>query len=167
MVVTSTRLRRLGCSSSRSARPQSACRLRGRRARPWRPQRSALQLIGDLSHNDQLRAWGRKGNWRLGSSSLLWQWKQRIDRRFMAGFQPNPSMQPSMERAAIDNDRQMACRGCAAKLPAEPHRCSCGGWAGKTWAEPQRCRLDRGDPPPCRASMVSRPWSATPGSTAG
>ena len=107
-----------GVWAVRAARPlarnlEALCR--GETARPWRPQPSALQLIGDLSQNDRLRAWGRRGRWRLGASSLAWRWKQRIDRRFMAGFAPAAAMQVS----AKDGDEAMACRGCAAKLPAE------------------------------------------------
>ncbi|AII42224.1 hypothetical protein KR100_02245 [Synechococcus sp. KORDI-100] len=133
-------------------------------ARPWRPQRSALQLIGDLSHNDQPRAWGRKGSWRLGSSSLLWQWKQRIDRRFMAGFQPKPSMQASMKRAAIDNDQQMVCRGCAAKLPAEPLIAALAEAGLATLGHsPADAAPIGGDPPMLQSvdgfpALVSDPW---------
>ena len=79
----------------------------GQPLRPWQPQRQALQLIG--SHQDA--AWARWSGWQLGPSPLLWRLKQRIDRAFMAGFQ-----QP----AAMANAAPMACRGCAAKLPAQP-----------------------------------------------
>ncbi len=79
----------------------------GKALRPWQPQRQALQLIG--SHQDA--AWARWSGWRLGPSPLLWRLKQRIDRAFMAGF-----LQP----AAMASAAPMACRGCAAKLPAQP-----------------------------------------------
>ena len=79
----------------------------GKRQRPWHPQREALQLIG--SNEDA--AWARWGGWRLGPSSLFWHLKQRIDRAFMAGFQQPGAMQEAAP---------MACRGCAAKLAAEP-----------------------------------------------
>ena len=79
----------------------------GQPLRPWHPQRQALQLIG--SHEDA--AWARWGSWRLGPSTLLWQLKQRIDRAFMAKFQ-----QP----AVMPDATPMACRGCAAKLAAQP-----------------------------------------------
>ena len=75
--------------------------------RPWHPQRQALQLIG----TGRDTAWARWRNWRLGPSTLLWTLKQRIDRAFMDGFQPPASMA---------GEAAMACRGCAAKLPAEP-----------------------------------------------
>ena len=42
---------------------------------------------------------------------MLWRWKTTIDARFMAMFQRTSSM---------DSDETMACRGCAAKLPAGP-----------------------------------------------
>ncbi len=74
---------------------------------PWQPQRRALQLIG--THRDM--AWAQWGGWRLGPSPLIWRLKQRIDHAFMAGFQ-----QP----ASMSDATPMACRGCAAKLPAQP-----------------------------------------------
>ena len=99
-----------GVWAVRAGRPlainlEAACR--GRPLRPWQPQRQALQLIG--SHQDA--AWARWGGWRLGPSPLIWQLKQRIDRAFMAGFQ---------RPAAMADAVPMACRGCAAKLPAQP-----------------------------------------------
>ncbi|QNI81050.1 bifunctional selenide/ water dikinase / oxidoreductase fusion protein [Synechococcus sp. RS9907] len=99
-----------GVWAVRAARPlainlEAACQ--DKPLRPWQPQRQALQLIG----THQNAAWARWGHWRLGSSPLLWRLKQRIDHAFMAGFQ-----QP----AAMDAAAPMACRGCAAKLPAQP-----------------------------------------------
>ena len=99
-----------GVWAVRAGRPlatnlEAACQ--GRQLLPWHPQRQALQLIS--SHMDT--AWARWGGWQLGPSPLLWHLKQRIDRAFMAGFQRPTSM----------NDvAPMACRGCAAKLPAQP-----------------------------------------------
>ena len=99
-----------GVWAVRAGRPladnlEAACQ--GRPLRPWKPQRHALQLIG--SHQDA--AWARWGGWRLGPSALLWKLKQRIDRAFMAGFRRPTSMADAAP---------MACRGCAAKLPAQP-----------------------------------------------
>ena len=51
---------------------------------------------------------GEIGNW---ADALLWRWKRHIDQRFMAGFQGTQPMASS---------GPMACRGCAAKLPAQP-----------------------------------------------
>ena len=99
-----------GVWAVRAGRPlatnlEAACQ--GQPLRPWQPQRQALQLIG--SHEDA--AWARWGSWRLGPSPLIWRLKQRIDRAFMAGFQ-RPLTMPDAA--------PMACRGCAAKLPAQP-----------------------------------------------
>ena len=99
-----------GVWAVRAGRPlaknlEAACQ--GRPLRPWHPQRQALQLIG--SHQDA--AWARWGGWRVGPSTFMWHLKQRIDRTFMAGFQ---------RPAAMTNSAPMACRGCAAKLPAQP-----------------------------------------------
>ena len=99
-----------GVWAVRAGRPlatnlEAACQ--GQPLNPWHPQRRALQLIG--THRNT--AWARWGGWRIGPSPFLWHVKQRIDRAFMAGF-----LQPeSMADAA-----PMACRGCAAKLPAQP-----------------------------------------------
>ena len=99
-----------GVWAVRAGRPlatnlEAACQ--GQPLHAWHPQRQALQLIG--SHEDA--AWARRGSWRLGLSPLLWRLKQRIDHTFMAGFQ-----QP----AEMPDAAPTACRGCAAKLPAQP-----------------------------------------------
>ena len=79
--------------------------------RPWRPQARALQLLGDGGwHPAGPRALAFLGLVALGPSGWIWQWKQRIDRAFMARF---AALQP-MAAAA------MACRGCAAKLASAP-----------------------------------------------
>ncbi|MDP5124015.1 MAG: AIR synthase-related protein [Cyanobium sp. MAG_04] len=84
----------------------------GRQLRPWRPQRWALQLLGDGS-NTRPQAVAFWGPWALGPSPLLWRWKQAVDRRFMAGFSELKAMGP-------DGAAAMACRGCAAKLATSP-----------------------------------------------
>ncbi|MBL6803683.1 MAG: selenide, water dikinase SelD [Synechococcus sp. BS307-5m-G38] len=84
---------------------EASCR--GRALRRWSPQQHAMQLLGD----QQGRAWARRGSWQLGPARLLWHWKRRIDRRFIAGFR---------QSAPMATGEPMACRGCAAKLPAQP-----------------------------------------------
>ncbi|MEB3200320.1 MAG: selenide, water dikinase SelD [Synechococcaceae cyanobacterium] len=84
--------------------------LEGRPLRPWRPQPRALQLLGDAA--DSPRAIACWGPWSWGPSRWLWSWKQRIDQAFIAGFQ-QPALAPQAAAA-------LACRGCAAKLPARP-----------------------------------------------
>ncbi|MCP9805206.1 selenide, water dikinase SelD [Cyanobium sp. T1B-Tous] len=86
----------------------------GRPLRPWRPQRWALQLLGDggsLRQKPQAVAFW--GPWAIGPSPLLWRWKHSLDQRFMARFSSLKAMDPG--RAS-----PMACRGCAAKLAASP-----------------------------------------------
>ena len=73
---------------------------------PWRPQRQALQLIG----NQRGQAWARRGVWTIGPHQLLWQLKRWIDQRFITKFSGNGKMR---------SETQIACRGCAAKLPAQ------------------------------------------------
>ena len=77
----------------------------------WNPQRRALQLVGHPSSAKQGSAWALWGNLCIGPYPWIWQWKQRLDRHFIAMFKTNIKM-TSAEAPS------MACRGCAAKLPA-------------------------------------------------
>jgi selenide, water dikinase len=86
---------------------------RGQKPRHWRPQRSALAILG-LGDGTALA-------WRNGialSGRAIWRWKDRIDRRWMAMY---AGMRPM---AAADS---MRCDGCAAKLPAEALRSALAG----------------------------------------
>ncbi len=87
---------------------EAACEARP--LRRWRPQRQALQLLGGFNKG-QATAWALRGSALLGPHPLLWRWKTTIDARFMAMFRRSRSM---------DSAETMACRGCAAKLPAGP-----------------------------------------------
>ena len=125
---------------------EAACK--GQPLRAWYPQRQALQLIG----SDRDTAWARWGRWKVGPSPVLFKLKQRIDRRFMAGFQrPKP----------MNGSAQMACRGCAAKLPAQPlaealDRAGLGGQpedAVTISANPWQLQSVDGFP-----ALVSDPW---------
>jgi selenide,water dikinase len=83
------------------SRPQQPLRV-------WKPQRWALQLLGE----GNFQALAFYGPFSLGPARWLWRWKDRIDRRFMRGFLPAAPMAAA--------EAPMACRGCAAKLPAAP-----------------------------------------------
>ena len=77
----------------------------------WRPQRRALQLLGDGGWGPQgPRAVAFWGPLALGPSPWLWRWKRHLDQRFLEGFAALAPMGPEA----------MACRGCAAKLAAGP-----------------------------------------------
>ncbi|GIS13452.1 MAG: hypothetical protein CM15mP116_00350 [Synechococcus sp.] len=125
---------------------EAACQ--GKPLVPWRPQRRALQLIG--THRNT--AWAEWGGWRLEPSPLIWRLKQRIDRTFMAGFQ---------QHASMANATPMACRGCAAKLPAQPlgaalERVGLGGQpedAGRLPGNPGMLQSVDGFP-----ALVTDPW---------
>lgn len=82
----------------------------GQPLRRWRPQPFALQLLADGGASaGQPRALACYGPLALGPSRWIWRWKDRLDRHFMAMLAP-----PLMEVTA----EPMACRGCAAKVPA-------------------------------------------------
>lgn len=83
----------------------------------WRPQPWALQLLGDGGVSGRPRALAVWGPLALGPSALLWRWKQHLDQRFLEGFS---ALQPMGSRGGTVAGRPMACRGCAAKLPARP-----------------------------------------------
>ncbi|MEY3544681.1 MAG: selenide, water dikinase SelD, partial [Cyanobacteriota bacterium] len=108
--------------------------------RRWRPQRWALQLLGDggATGLPVPRALAVYGPWSVGPSRWLWCWKDRIDRRFMAGFAPAPAMAAAAP---------MACRGCAAKLPAAPLAAALGRLSATGEAPPAEdaARLDLND----------------------
>ena len=75
----------------------------------WRPQARGLVLLGD----GQGSAVARWGSFWLGPYPWLWRWKQRLDHRFMAMVNHTAAM-------TARSRQPMACRGCAAKLPAQP-----------------------------------------------
>ncbi len=80
----------------------------------WRPQERALQLLGTSLPKQQ--AWAIWGQQRIGPMPWIWHWKQKIDRQFIAKFKT----QKAMARGETASQEPMLCRGCAAKLPAEP-----------------------------------------------
>jgi len=93
----------------------------GKPLRRWRPQRQALRLLGagagnaagdKAGHPRAVAFWGPLA---VGPSRWLWCWKERLDRRFMDGFEDLAAMGTAGQSAIA-----MPCRGCAAKLPAAP-----------------------------------------------
>jgi selenide,water dikinase len=109
--------------------------------RRWRPQRWALQLLGDGGMHGQPspRALAVYGPLCWGPSRALWRWKDWIDRRFMRGFAPAAAMAAGAA--------PMACRGCAAKLPAAPLAAALGRLSPTGDAPPAEdaARLDVND----------------------
>lgn len=83
----------------------------GRKLRRYHPQKHYLKLI---SLGDK-RAVAQRGAVSL-AAPLLWHWKDRIDRKFMAKLRPAP-MQPKLprQRASGGNDAPL-CAGCGAKV---------------------------------------------------
>ena len=75
-----------------------------------------MQLVG-LSRGNRQYAWLLWGSRYLGPHPWLWRWKQQLDQRFMRRFRPQAAMRSDPKSQEID---VMACRGCAAKLPAAP-----------------------------------------------
>jgi selenide,water dikinase len=89
--------------------------LSGGRLRAFRPQRHYLKLIS-LGGKSAL---AERGGWAL-AAPLLWRWKDRIDRRFMAQFNPLPVMDaPTRPRVkALDDEAgdDPLCGGCGSKV---------------------------------------------------
>ncbi len=81
--------------------------------RSWTPQKQALQLIGKTQKDGIAQeAWIRYGRYEIGPYHWAWKWKRLIDKRFIDMFH----MKSSME----NHGGTMDCRGCAAKLAAQP-----------------------------------------------
>ena len=85
---------------------------------PWYPQRRSLQLIGAPEPGRATRAWILWSSVWLGPYRWIWQWKRHLDRRFMERVRLRHAMATNTEQDLGLNP--MACRGCAAKLPAAP-----------------------------------------------
>jgi len=83
--------------------------LQGDSLHHWRPQSHGLVLLGD----GQGRAMAQRGAFWLGPHPWLWRWKQHLDHRFMAMVNGTRPM-------ATKSKEPMICRGCGAKLPAQP-----------------------------------------------
>lgn len=91
--------------------------LTGGKPRPYHPQKDYLKLI---SCGDRRAIADRSGV--HASGALLWRWKDRIDRRFMAKFTdlaPMPAERPpalAATGALEEAGGQPLCGGCAAKV---------------------------------------------------
>lgn len=89
--------------------------LSGGRLRAFRPQRHYLKLIS-LGGKSAL---AERGGWTV-AAPLLWRWKDRIDRKFMAQFNPLPAMAPQKRPriAALDDEagEDPLCGGCGSKV---------------------------------------------------
>ena len=86
--------------------------LAGRSAKPFRPQRRVLSLIGtgEGSAVASRGALAIAGRW-------AWRWKQWIDRRFMKRYQELPAMDDAVSKDGDELDA-MRCGGCGAKIGA-------------------------------------------------
>ena len=84
----------------------------GQKLVSWRPQRTALQLVGGPLN----LGWAFWNGVMIGPYTWLWRLKKVIDGRFIQMFRHASSMQ-DVEKDLNENH---LCRGCAAKLPSEP-----------------------------------------------
>ncbi|NJN71815.1 MAG: selenide, water dikinase SelD [Limnothrix sp. RL_2_0] len=75
----------------------------------YKPQKRYLALIG-TGDKQAIASW-----WKLGwRSKWLWNWKDKIDRKFMDQFAELPEMKPMM--AETETQPKMYCAGCGAKV---------------------------------------------------
>lgn len=96
--------------------------------RPWHPQQRALQLLGCPIPGQQPSAWLIWSSIWAGPHPWLWRLKRHLDQHFMGKLRSDTAMVSTDGDAATTS---MACRGCAAKLPAAPleqalQRCGIG-----------------------------------------
>jgi selenide, water dikinase len=84
----------------------------GKKLKLYRPQKRYLSLIGTGNR----RAIASRGS--LGwESSLLWRWKDKIDRKFMHRFEEFPQMKAEiLDKIEPDPKILMRCSGCGAKV---------------------------------------------------
>ncbi len=96
-----------------------AAAVTGEAMRAFRPQKSFLKLISLGGKSAIAEKWGR-----AVSGPLLWRWKDRIDRTFMAQFHELPAMQApppaphvarALEEEGLEADRPL-CGGCGSKV---------------------------------------------------
>ncbi|PIE07494.1 MAG: selenide, water dikinase SelD [Rhodobacterales bacterium] len=93
--------------------------LSGGKTRAWQPQKDYLKLISLGGTSALAEKWGR-----TLSGPLLWRWKDRIDRKFMARFQALPDMRPApLPRQvalglhdALAGEHKPLCVGCGSKV---------------------------------------------------
>ncbi len=83
---------------------------------PWNPQPKALQLLGGRDHLGRLVAWAFWGGLVVGPHPWLWRLKEAIDRKFMEKF----AFVGDITLMSNQQDTNNLCRGCAAKLAAQP-----------------------------------------------
>ncbi len=87
----------------------------GKSLQQYIPQKRYLALIG-TGDKRAIASWGNLG-WK---SPLLWKWKDRIDRQFMAEFEQLSTMEYTTklsQNISPQSDRiEMPCAGCAAKI---------------------------------------------------
>ena len=110
--------------------------LLGRPPRPFRPQRRFLTLV---STGDR-HAVGARGWWSV-EGDVVWRWKDRIDRRFMARYRDLPAMAPA---AAPALDPGLAAPEVLREISTAAMRC--GGCGSKVGATPLDRVLDRLQP---------------------
>lgn len=108
--------------------------LLGQKLQPYKPQQQYLSLIG-TGNKKAIAAWGNFGT---GASSLLWHWKDKIDRQFMQRF----SQLPQMEQSPHTSPHLLIPP--SPHIPISPMRCAgCGSKVGSTVLERVLQRLDR------------------------
>ncbi|HNO22202.1 MAG TPA: selenide, water dikinase SelD [Leptospiraceae bacterium] len=102
-----------GVYAVRQGKPLSENIIRFTEGKPLKeyiPQKSALALV----YSGNSRAFAVKGNFFVPPSSLLFSWKDGIDRKFMNRFSEMEKM-PAM-KAADESMNEMHCAGCGSKI---------------------------------------------------
>ncbi len=80
---------------------------------PYKPQKQYLSLLG-TGDGKAITSWGNFG---LGASRLLWNWKDKIDRQFMGRFRNLPQMTAvEIKGTSPEPLVEMRCAGCGSKV---------------------------------------------------
>lgn len=91
---------------------------------PYKPQQFYLGLVG-TGDGEAIASWGSFG-WQ---SKLLWQWKDKIDRKFMQRFSDLPQMSENMPRS-VGKPRDSSKLGLNTETLTKFSPLSKGGWGG-------------------------------------
>ena len=122
--------------------------LQGQALQPFIPQKQFLSLIGTGGRS----AIASRGNLTIGAYPWIWQWKDRIDRRFMQKFSDlQPMTQPKESRQTEASSPQLTPSPSA---PPPMHCAGCGSKVGSSILEQVLSRIEKTTDRPIRPDIL-------------